>query len=190
MAASDGWSEVPVRRGDKPVSVLRPVETDAAHLRSLSARYGLGDQPLHTDGAHLAGPPDIVVLAVSAPSQTPTRLWAYDLVTRRPEDPPRAAVSHGMFLVHAGRDSFHVPVLDGDRWRYDPGCMTPCDERARHVDEYLAAQLACASTWEWADAGQALVIDNRAVLHARAAVADGDQDREATRVAFRPKAAQ
>ena len=94
-----------------------------------------------------------------------------------------------MFLVHTGRDSFYAPVLAGGRWRYDPGCMTPCDARARQVDDYLAAQLASAWTWQWTQAGR-LVIDNRSVLHARAAVAAGDEDRELTRVDFRPKAVQ
>jgi hypothetical protein len=190
QAAAHGWDEVPVRRGDDPVSVLKPVQPGSARPRSLSAQYGLGDQPLHTDGAHLASPPDLVVLVASGPSRTPTRLWAYDRVTRGKEDPPRAALSNGMFLVNTGRDSFYAPVIAGNRWRYDPGCMTPCDARARHVGEYLAAQLTRAWTWEWTRAGQVLVIDNRSVLHARAAVADGDEDRELTRVAFRPKAAR
>lgn len=195
QAAAQGWSEVPVRRGEQPVSVLRPVRPGSARPRSLSAQYGLGDQPLHTDGAHLASPPDLVVLAASGPSRTPTRLWNYDRMTRVKEGMTRvkegqlrAALSHGMFLVNSGRDSFYAPVIDRGRWRYDPGCMTPCDARARHVAEYLAAQLDGARTWEWAQAGQVLVIDNRSVLHARAAVAGGDEDRALTRVAFRPKA--
>lgn len=189
QAAAYGWDEVPTRHGDPPVSILKPVQPGSAHPRSLSAQYGLGDQPLHTDGAHLASPPDLVVLAASGPSRTPTRLWAYDRVTRGKEDPPRAALSNGMFLVRIGRDSFYAPALAGNRWRYDPGCMTPCDARARHVGEYLAAQLTRAWTWEWTQAGQVLVIDNRSVLHARAAVAEGDEDRALTRVALRPKAA-
>lgn len=41
-AASLGWVEVATRRGDAPVTVLRPVEADAAHPRSLSA----ADTPL------------------------------------------------------------------------------------------------------------------------------------------------
>jgi hypothetical protein len=190
QAAAHGWDEVPVRRGDPPVSVLKPVQPDSAHPRSLSARYGLGDQPLHTDGAHLASPPDLVVLAASGPSQTPTRLWAHGRADRGKEDPSWASFSNGMFLVQAGRDSFYAPVIAGDRWRFDPGCMIPCDARARQVSEYLAAQLARAWTSEWTRAGQVLVIDNRSVLHARAALADGDGDRELTRVAFRPKAAR
>jgi hypothetical protein len=48
-----GWVEVAPRRGDPTVSVLRPADEGTAHLSSLSAVYGLGPQPLHTDGAHL-----------------------------------------------------------------------------------------------------------------------------------------
>jgi hypothetical protein len=95
-----------------------------------------------------------------------------------------------MFLVHGGRDSFYAPVLSGGRVRYDPGCMTPCDARARQVEEYLQAQHAKATAYEWAEGGQVLVVDNRQVLHARAAVAEDDAGRELTRVAFRAKAAQ
>jgi alpha-ketoglutarate-dependent taurine dioxygenase len=185
QAAASGWAEVPVRPGDQPVAVLKPVQPESARPRSLSARYGLGDQPLHTDGAHLASPPDLVVLAAAAASGTPTRLWAHSRAAKSSEAPPWSSFSHGMFLVHAGRDSFYAPAVTGSRWRFDPGCMTPCDARARHVGEYLAAQLERAWAWEWTRTGQVLVIDNRSVLHARAAVADGDEDRELTRVAFR-----
>jgi alpha-ketoglutarate-dependent taurine dioxygenase len=46
-------------------------------------------------------------------------------------------------------------------------------------------QLAEVATFEWTSAGQVLVVDNRRALHSRAAVADGDMDRELIRVAFR-----
>ena len=67
MPRPSGWAEVRPSPGDAPVSVLRPAEASAAHPRSLSAPYGLGQQPLHTDGAHLPDPPDIVVLISSHP---------------------------------------------------------------------------------------------------------------------------
>jgi hypothetical protein len=108
----------------------------------------------------------------------------------RTADPAPAAFEHGMFLVHSGGDSFYAPVLAGGRYRYDPGCMTACDARARRVEEYLAAQTPEAEDFEWSCGGQVLVLDNRSVLHARAAVAEDDTGRELVRVAFRVKVAQ
>jgi alpha-ketoglutarate-dependent taurine dioxygenase len=97
-----------------------------------------------------------------------------------------------MFLVRNGRDSFYAPALSQQdlRYRYDPGCMTPCDARAREVARYFDEQLGNATAHEWAEAGQLLVIYNRDTLHARSAVAEGDQARELTRIAFHTKAAR
>jgi hypothetical protein len=63
--------------------------------------------------------------------------------------------------------------------------MTPCDARAREVQKYFEQQLSRASAHEWSAASQVLVVDNQRALHARSAVADGDLDRELTRIAFR-----
>jgi hypothetical protein len=90
-----------------------------------------------------------------------------------------------MFLVHNGPASFFSPALSDGRYRYDPGCMTACDERARQVEEYFMSQLAEAATCEWTGTNQVLVVDNRRALHARAALSEGDTDRELIRVAFR-----
>lgn len=187
-AKSLGWAEIPTRRGGAAVSVLRPVEAGTAHPRSLSAAYGLGQQPLHTDGAHLPDPPDFVVLVSTRPSATATRLWAATARRSRSRgqgSPPSAAFDHGMFLVHNGHDSFFAPARSGARYRFDPGCMTACDARACEVEEYFTSQLAQATTYEWTTSGQVLVIDNQQALHARSAVAKGDSDRELIRVAFR-----
>jgi len=187
QAASMGWIEVAPRRSDATVSVLRPVDASAAHPNSLSAVYGLGQQPLHTDGAHLPDPPDYVVLVSQRPSATPTQLWRAPRVMRAVYSTP---LRHGMFLVRNGRDSFYAPAFSRSRYRYDPGCMSPCDARARQVEEHFTNQLARAIPHEWSRGGQVLVIDNRRTLHARRAVAEDDLDRELTRVSFRAVAAQ
>jgi hypothetical protein len=190
QAASLDWVEVAPRRGDPTVSVLRPVTASAAHPSSLSAVYGLGQQPLHTDGAHLLLPPDLLVFISEHPSATPTQLWRPGIFGAGPVTMPAAALGHGMFLVSNGRDSFYAPARSGSRFRYDPGCMTPCDARAREVQTYFEHESSRASVHEWSAAGQVLVVDNRRALHARPAVADGDVDRELTRIAFRVGAAR
>jgi hypothetical protein len=186
QAAQLGWMEIASRRGDPTVSVLRPVIPSAAHPRSLSAVYGLGQQPLHTDCAHLQAPPDLLVLISERPTATPTQLWRPDVSGRRGGPPylSAAALAHGMFLVRSGRDSFYAPALSGSCYRYDPGCMTPCDTRAREVQEYFDQQLSHASAHEWSAGEQVLVVDNRRALHARPAVAQSDLERQLTRIAF------
>jgi hypothetical protein len=186
QAALLGWVEVAPRRGDATVSVLRPVTASVAHPSSLSAVYGFGQQPLHTDGAHLQVPPDVLVFIAERPTATPTRLWQPDLPRQRSLlTMSPGALRHGMFLVRNGRDSFYAPALSGSSYRYDPGCMTPCDARAREVQGYFEQQSSRAWAHEWSAAGQVLVVDNQRALHARSAVAEGDLDRELTRIAFR-----
>ena len=90
-----------------------------------------------------------------------------------------------MFLVRNGRDSFYAPARSGLRYRYDPGCMTPCDARAQEVQAFFEQELSRTPAHEWSAAGQVLVVNNRTILHARSAVAEGDLGRELTRIAFR-----
>lgn len=171
-----GWATVPIRRGGPTVDTLRPVDAAAAAPKSLSARYGKGAQPLHTDGAHLPEPPDIVVLTCETTSTTPTLLW--NQVIRAP-----GFVRHGVFLISSGNDSFFATAYAQGRLRYDPGCMLPCDARARQTVQFFEEAASTATEYRWSEPGQVLLIDNRRVLHARAS-ASHEPQREIQRVSF------
>jgi hypothetical protein len=178
-----GWAEISMRQGDPPVSTLRPTEIEDARPRSLSALYGRGAQPLHTDGAHLIRPPDLVVLCSQEANETPTKLsraWRADGTRRR--WPPN--LDDGVFVVRGGRESFHTTARLGSGIRFDPGCMTPCDQRSRELTRYFAEALAGAEEYLWAATEQLLVIDNATALHARTAVKESDMERSLERVAF------
>lgn len=97
---------------------------------------------------------------------------------------PTSALSGGMFLVENGVDSFYCPAKARGGWRYDPGCMSPCDARARLVAEFFTGQRERATRHHWDKPGLALVVDNRQVLHARDAVNTADEKRTLTRMAF------
>lgn len=171
-----GWIMVPIRRGGPTVDTLRPVDPPDAAPNSLSARYGKGAQPLHTDGAHLLEPPDIVVLACETTSTTPTLLW--NTISRVP-----GFVRHGVFLISSGNDSFFTTAYARGLLRYDPGCMVPCDARARQTVQFFEEAASAATEYRWSEPGQVLLINNRRVLHARAAAAHEPQ-REIQRVSF------
>lgn len=182
-----GWAEVAPRRGDPTVSVLRLRTKTAAHPNSLSVSYGLGSQPLHTDGAHLTVPPQLLVLACEEGSATATRWW-HPRMTTRPR--PSSALAHGMFLVRSGAESFFAPANDQAGFRFDPGCMTPCDARAQTVVRFFDEVLDEAAVVEWSAPNQLLVIDNRHSLHARSAVMDPRELRVLTRVTFQTEIAK
>lgn len=176
-----GWTEHPVRRGDPVVSDLRAVSKDDAHPSSLSAIVGFDAQPLHTDGAHLIQPPDVIVLASTGPTPTATRILDIDSGSHIPRD----ALRHGIFSVATSPDRLYATALTAARLRYDPGCMTACDQRARTVVEYFSGAFNDSHRHEWtASDGQLLVVDNRWTLHAREAVQTNEIDRTLQRVAF------
>lgn len=90
---------------------------------------------------------------------------------------------HGIFLINSGNDSFFAAALADGRLRYDPGCMMPCDARARHIVEYFSKTDLPTAEHAWNRPSQLLVIDNRRALHARASAADEPQ-REVQRLSF------
>lgn len=178
-AAELNWTEAPLRRGADIDEVLRPLTCDAARPSSMSARVGLGAQPLHTDGAHLPVPPDVIAFEMTAPSTSPTLLSS----THGPGH-PWDSLKHGIFSVISGVDRFYCVASELGRVRFDPICMVPCDQRARHVQQYFESELARAHVHRWENPNQVLVIDNRRVLHARATVDASDTGRSMRRVAF------
>jgi hypothetical protein len=171
------------RRGEPPVSRLRPTTEEEAKPHSLSAQVGLGAQPLHTDGAHQESPPDFLVFVSERPSRTPT--WLRHV---RGQSVPWDDLRGGMFLVGTGSSAFFAPALKGagstGRLRFDPGCMTPCDARARVAAKFLS-DTTSATRVDWTSPGQILVLDNSRTLHGRGEVHDEDLDRELVRIAFR-----
>lgn len=178
QARALGLAPAPNRLGEPAVSELRPTTEQDARPASLSAQVGLGEQPLHTDGAHQRRPPDYVILWCMETSPTPTRLWN-----------PRASIARldgrGVFVVRSGGETWLAPAWDGMELRFDPGCMTAADASARRLAATLQAPLpAEVKTVVWDSPGKVLLIRNRRMLHGRASVADGDLERKVSRVAY------
>lgn len=166
------------RRGHSPVSALRPTRQGDAHPASLSAQVGLGEQPLHTDGAHLRKVPDLVVMWSSTTSATPTRVWDARRAGRGKDD-------SGIFMIRSGGETWLSPARDSGGLRFDPGCMAPCDAFARETAQILQAPPPDqVHEIAWTKPGMVLVLRNRWVLHGRAAVVPGDEARTLGRVAY------
>lgn len=186
------WVEVPNRKGDAALIPLRPVDRQDARPNSLSARHGLDEQPLHTDGAHHYMPPHWVLLFTEHSTVTDTLLWSEMSPLTNPKHPMihrPASVTGGVFTVRGGKSSFLASAYSGaGGYRYDPGCMTAGDQRARDAVAHFGSLNESAYRHQWNHVGMALLIDNRRCLHGRAAVADREEPRELARVAFRTPA--
>ncbi|WP_374457005.1 hypothetical protein [Nocardioides sp.] len=179
----EGWSTALSRPGQRPIEVLKPTKEEDSHQRSISARYGTGRQPFHSDCAHHRMPPDVLLLSVDAPSAVPTLLWGMQLAQF--SWPQLCDMREGLFTVRSGSTAFLAPALDGKRLRFDPVCMTPADPRAARASLVLTqAAQEQATPFEWATAGQVLAIDNHQFLHARDD-ASSEPDRLMKRLAIR-----
>lgn len=192
-----GWAEFCVPDGEdslelaltigRPVSSrvngpildrLRPTPQQAAHPHSMSAVYGLGSLPFHTDGAYMPLPPRYVLLRLSqgALSDRPTLLCRIDELPLSAED--LRIMRNDVWLVEGGRRHFYTTILNdtvtsaAELLRFDPCCMRPACSSFAQSNEILAQALDAANAYplEWS-AGRAVLIDNWRVLHARAAAA-------------------
>ena len=177
-----GWEVIPSRKSGPEKDVLKPTKSQDAPKQSLSAKYGYGAQPLHTDGSHHKEPPDIVLLSVEAPSKVPTMLWRFPDLGIPAET--WHDLRHGLFTVRTGNSAFLAPAFDRGRVRFDPGCMTPADSRSGRVIDFFSRMQSEAFRHEWRVSGLILAIDNRKVLHARGSAED-EPDRAMLRIAIR-----
>lgn len=179
-ALESGWQAVALRRGDDAITDLQALTAAEARPNSISSRTGLGAQPLHTDGAHLETPPDIVALASSCSHRASTRLW-----TSYGANAPWDELHHGVFRVSDGMVRRHRFAGEGDSIGFDPCCMTPLDERSRRVVRFFMTAYETAYRHQWHNIPEVLLINNRRTLHAREEVDPADPPRHLTRIAFR-----
>ena len=175
-------TSVPVRRGGPTTDRLMPTPPDEAAPRSLSAIYGLGTFPFHTDAAHHRVPPRYLLmrLADGAASTTPTLL--VDADPRSFRLPHSKTLTRKTWLVRGGLGrTFYAPILDPSRrfLRFDPGCMSPPAGTFLKGQEILTRRLALSRQEleiEWAT-DTTLVADNWRVLHSRPSIPAGDTSR-------------
>jgi hypothetical protein len=162
---------------------VSPKPADQARAGTMSARYGMGAFPLHTERAHWPIPPRYVLLrSIGAESDRPTLLWDSRRVTGVAE--PSARLQRAAWIV-AGRDGPFVTSVfsaagepNRSCFRYDALCMTPAGEGAAEVAEILETHLDPdgALPYRWVP-GRVLIIDNWRVLHGRGLSSDDDQGR-------------
>lgn len=176
LARHNDFELVANRVGQGEVDTLKPMLKHEAPLNSISSRFGYGEQPFHTDGAHHRDVPEIILLWSKEPSPVTTRMW-------RPRTIPFEE-TRGIFAVQNGREAWLSSAYDHDGGlRFDPGCMSPLDHFARQLARRLSAPPPGEVTeFRWDRPNLVLLLRNRMILHGRSRVAVDQSSREIQRV--------
>lgn len=160
---------VPTRKGESSIGWLTASPSHERSLPGFSTRYGLGRFPLHTDGAHMQNPPDMIFLQFEQATRDAPTLLLHSNCNDIDAD-IICALEHGIFDIGFRHRTRLGTALASDRIRFDPIAMTPRDSLAQQVVEYFEDRWLHAETYESPGSTETLVIDNRWTLHGREAV--------------------
>jgi alpha-ketoglutarate-dependent taurine dioxygenase len=163
---------VPGRTG-KLVERLVPTASGDARSRSLSARFGMGAFPFHTDTAHWPMPCRYVVLACLAASSDSPQTMLANVDEAKCETDVRGALCTEPFLVQNGKRSFYATIRNArpSLLRVDSACMHATRPAgATQLEGLSSGSLLSACTGVTWEPGLMIAIDNWTTLHSRGAV--------------------
>jgi len=165
---------VPSRLGGPLVDRLAPKPKEEAPPRSMSAFFGLGEFPFHTDCAHFRIPPRFLLLrlAEGATSDRPTLAQEFRQLGLNANQ--RNELLRHVWLVNGGRRCFFSSILSDSLIpghtlvRYDQCCIRPAlpgfAVSAAILEHAMHEVVPVAVDWK---PDEVLIIDNWRVLHAR-----------------------
>lgn len=166
--------------GDGHIDRLRPRRDDDAKGLSLSSKYGFNEFPLHTDVAFWKAPARYLVMRSENYSTTPTIILDAD-ATRKLINP--CSTEEPIFIINTTRGPIYGGLFfssdeeDGAGIRFDLNYMKPANPSSQVISNLIenatSEEVKCI---EWSG-NNALVIDNWACLHGRAAVSESEINR-------------
>lgn len=170
------------------IDKLTPIPEHKAKPNSLSRRIGLGEQPQHTDGAHLTRPPAFILLwcVSGSKNSVPTHLRKFipELLSHSFIDTFRESI--WSVRLNTRQFFYSRPMMKNcSEIKWDSGCYVRCASHALDPTG-VDAIFRCLPSVEfhWRDR-LALLINNRRTLHGRAAITSSAQTkRELFRVTF------
>lgn len=146
-------------------SFLKP-RTSTNTQNSLSDKYGIGGFPPHSDGAHLANPPDFLIMRGSRDRKAPTLLWpSGKLLEVLGSDAYKAEFSVSRrgrtFGVRFSTFSAANPSI-----RFNRDTMKPKNQSAANIHSWLREPYVEPVIVDLATTSL-LVVNNCTVLHGR-----------------------
>lgn len=162
---------------------LRPTDKNSAPLGTLSARYGRGHFPLHTDTAFWPTPAKYVVLRNEGDTRRETLVCRFEDVLRGLHESARGALLRSVWRVPARCGGIYCSlrfVAGAARgWRWDAESMRPANAPALALHNLLPSTIESADrhAFKWSP-GVALVLANWEVLHGRGPEPEGERDHD------------
>jgi alpha-ketoglutarate-dependent taurine dioxygenase len=165
---------IPSRRGGPTLDLLQLVDSRSARPSSLSARYGTGAFPFHTDCAYYTVPPRFVLLRMGEGCSTDRPTYLLDSQSLSLSPSQQEAARRVLFGVKGAGRPFLSPIFVSRPAnktayvRYDPVCMRPLTKSAVEVASFVthASELATPIPIYWSEETTA-IIDNWRMFHAR-----------------------
>ncbi len=177
---------VPSRRGSQLVDSLKPTAPAEAKSRSMSARFGFGAFPFHTDAAYMRLPPRYMILRLveGEENSRPTLILSIEALNLSSSD--LRLLKREVWLVNGGHGRFLSPLVNDTLvpgatvLRFDPCCMRPATEGFGASQQILEQAISNVSpiNVDWMRE-RLLVLDNWRVLHARS---DQPQEQDTNRL--------
>jgi len=171
-------------RGRLLLHEIRPQPREEAAKNTLSARYGDGVFPFHTDAAYWVEPPRYVLLYCVNPGSGKRPTVVSYVPHWRLTSGAQCSLTGEVWEVHRAREPFLSTVLCQKRGllRFDEECMRPASgaqKAARVVQRAIKASPVGEIAWRQ---GDLVLLDNWRSLHARGKATRPDRDRRLQRV--------
>lgn len=179
----------PLRNADGEfMRELRVVPCTVARPSTLSAAFGSGSFPLHTDTAFWAVPARFLVMRAIGDNRRPTTVCPFGELFGLAGERLATAIRKSVWTLKGSTRSLYCEMAFRTSnqcrgFRYDRQCMAPANPAAREVDEYIRSRLPETAVQQisWSD-GTAVVIANWQSLHGRGPEPPQEQERILQRI--------
>lgn len=146
---------------------LVPTESSDAHPQSLSANFGIGNFPFHTDGAYFKIPPRFIIMRYLNGITNPTPTVVCDLNQISTDD--KGFLKYCIWKVKSRNNDFLSTILSDEEnyYRYDRCIMTPVLSKKQNESYFESVIDELPKTEINWTINKVVIINNWTTLHTR-----------------------
>jgi alpha-ketoglutarate-dependent taurine dioxygenase len=169
------------------IKLLTPRPAAESRIRTLSAEYGEGEFPLHTDTAFWPLPSRYLIFRAVGDLRRPTVILSFSKLLQELGTEFRNLAERSIWSSKTPERAFYCSMTfkvgDERCWRYDSQCMFPVNTAAVQVAQVLRSRMPAIrkGDLDWSE-GIALVLDNWKILHGRGPMPVGEKYRILERI--------